>query len=531
MVRLLRNSEVGGTPPPAPLEKGYMEMRRTVSLLGSVAVAVVLCLALVLFAGAYTQQNGRPTAEAQTVAKPNIVFIFTDDMRASDLDKVVNGQYVMRNTQNLLVKHGVKFTKPWVTRSLCCPSRATVLRGQYAHNHTVWTNVNPSGGFWRFYDLGLENSTIATWLDGAGYDTILIGKYLNRYGLARNGSYAPTTYVPPGWDRWHAWEGTYNSDTSYDINENGRIVTYSRSQIHDTDLHANTAVDFIKSTAGGAPFFMYLSPNAPHKPAYSASRHANLFTDTPLPRPSSFNEADVSDKPTWVQNKPLLSSTKIRELTNLYRQRLRALKSVDDMVGRVVGALSEIGELSNTYIVLTSDNGYYLGEHRLEEKAAAYNAAPRIPLVIRGPGAPAGVSRSQMALNNDFAPTFALWAGVTPPPFVDGRSLKPLLTTSPPPWRSAFLIEHRKAPEEFAFVKAIPNYDAVRTPQYSYVEYATGEKELYDLNADPTELTNIYNSASPTLISNLQARLSALKSCAGWDASAATSCKKAEGGS
>src|SRR5215217_411763 len=219
MVRLLRNSEVGGTPPPAPLEKGYMEMRRTVSLLGSVAVAVVLCLALVLFAGAYTQQNGRPTAEAQTVAKPNIVFIFTDDMRASDLDKVVNGQYVMRNTQNLLVKQGVKFTKPWVTRSLCCPSRATVLRGQYAHNHTVWTNVNPSGGFWRFYDLGLENSTIAT---------------------------------------WHAWEGTYNSDTSYDINENGRIVTYSRSQIHDTDLHANTAMDFIKSTAGGAPFFMYL---------------------------------------------------------------------------------------------------------------------------------------------------------------------------------------------------------------------------------------------------------------------------------
>jgi N-acetylglucosamine-6-sulfatase len=435
-----------------------------------------------------------------------------------------------------LVKQGGNFTKPWVTRSLCCPSRATILRGQYSHNHTVWTNVNPSGGFWRFSDLGLENSTIATWLDdpanfadGVDYDTILIGKYLNRYGLDRSGNYAPTTHVPPGWDYWYAWEGDYNSDTSYDINENGKIVRYQRSKIHDTDLHAQTAETFIRArTATSPPFFMYLAPNAPHKPAYSAKRHANLFTDTLLPKPSSFNEKDVSDKPAWVRNKPLLSSTKIQELTNLYRKRLRALKSVDDMVGRVVQALSATGDLNNTYIVLTSDNGIYLGEHRLEEKAAAYNAAPRIPLVIRGPGVPAGVSRSQMALNNDFAPTFASWAGVQPPPFVDGRSLSPLLTTSPPPsWRSAFLVEHRQAPEEYAYVKAIPNYDAIRTPQYNYVEYATGEKELYDLNADPTELTNIYNPNSP-VVADLHVRLNALKSCAGWDVSAATSCKTAE---
>jgi N-acetylglucosamine-6-sulfatase len=505
----------------------------------------VMFALLALFASLGMTASQTEPSHAQTVSRPNIVFILLDDMRASDLSKVVNGQYVMPKTHNLLVEKGVNFTKPWVTRSLCCPSRATILRGQYPHNHTVWTNVNPSGGFWRFSDLGLENSTIATWLDNPNnfadrvdYDTILIGKYLNRYGKAPDGSYAPTTYVPPGWDYWYAWEGDYYSDKTYDINEwkwsdgqpQGRIVTYQRSQIHDTYLHANTAVDFIKNTRGGAPFFMHLSPNAPHSPAYSAPRHANLFTDTPLPRPSSFNEADVSDKPAWVRNKPLLSSTKIRELTNLYRKRLRALKSVDDMVGRVVGALRDIGELSNTYIVLTSDSGLYLGEHRLEHKAAAYNAALRIPLVIRGPDVPAGVRRSQMALNNDFAPTFASWAGVTPPPFVDGRSLGPLLSTSPPAtWRSAFLVEHRKADEEYAYVKAIPNYDAIRTAQYSYVEYATGERELYDLNADPTELTNTYNSASPTLISNLHMRLNALKSCAGWDASA-TSCKAAEDG-
>src|SRR5215212_9373800 len=194
--------------------------------------------------------------------RPNILFILTDDMRASDL------KYIPK-TQSLLADQGVKFTNAWVTRSLCCPSRSTILRGQYAHNHNVWTNVYPSGGFWKFHDQGLENSTIATWLDDAGYDTILIGKYLNPYGLDRDGNNFPTTYVPPGWDRWYAWKGTYrNTHTKYDMIENGRIVTYYRSETDDTDLYAQTAERFIRQTAGGAPFFMHLSPNAPHDPAY-----------------------------------------------------------------------------------------------------------------------------------------------------------------------------------------------------------------------------------------------------------------------
>jgi arylsulfatase A-like enzyme len=135
-----------------------------------------------------------------------------------------------------------------------------------------------------------------------------------------------------------------------------------------------------------------------------------------------------------------------------------------------------------------------------------------------------------MALNNDLAPTFASWAGVRPPGFVDGRSLAPLLSASPPAsWRSAFLVEHRRSNEEFGYVRAIPNYSAVRTARYNYVEYGTGEKELYDLNADPTELTNIYNGASQTLLSELKARLEALKVCTRADTSA-TSCRRAEGG-
>ncbi len=456
--------------------------------------------------------------------RPNILFILGDDLRASDLKH-------MPSTQSLLVDQGVKFTKAWVTRSLCCPSRATILRGQYTHNHEVWVNVEPSGGFWNFLDQGHENSTIATWLNGAGYDTILIGKYLNRYGLDRNGNRAPTTHVPRGWDRWHAWQGIYGgTDTSYKINENGRIVTHQRSQIHDTDLHARTAEDFIRNTAGTRPFFMYLAPNGPHDPAYFARRHANLFTDTALPRPSSFNEADVSDKPQWVRNKSRLSSSEISNMTEFYRKRLRALQSLDEMVERLVNALRATGELSNTFIVLTSDNGIYLGEHRLTAKGAAYNASPRVPLLIRGPGVPGGATRSQMVLNNDLAPTFASWARVRPPAFVDGRSLAPLLSSSPPPaWRTAFLVGHRRTPEEFAYVRAIPNYFAVRTARHNYVEYGTGERELYDLDADPTELTNTHDRAPQTLRSELKERLEALKVCAGADTSA-TSCKRAEDG-
>jgi N-acetylglucosamine-6-sulfatase len=450
--------------------------------------------------------------------RPNIVFILTDDMRASDLN-------YMPNTTDLLADQGVTFTNASVTRSLCCPSRATILRGQYAHNHNVWTNVAPAGGFRRFHDRGLENSTTATWLDDAGYDTILIGKYLNGYGLYHDGHSVSSTYIPPGWDQWHGWVGAYrHTDNKYHINENGQVVTYYRSDIQDTDLYARTAERFIRQTAGGAPIFMYLSPNVPHYPAYYAPRHAGMFSDEQLPRPPSFDEGDVSDKPAWVRNKPLLTSTQISGMTKLYRDRLRALQSVDEMVARLVHTLKDTGELSNTYIVFASDNGLQIGEHRLRAKGTAYEETVHVPLLIRGPSVPQGATRSQMVLNNDFASTFADLSGAKVPSSVDGRSLKPLLSTNPPAsWRSAFLIEHRRSAEETPNVRAIPNYNAVRTSRYLYVEYlTTGEKELYDLKTDPYELTNIYESAPPTLLSNLKSRLDALSTCAG------AGCKRAE---
>ena len=445
---------------------------------------------------------------AQTTSRPNILFVLTDDMRADDL------RY-MPETRKLLVNRGVKFKNAFVTRSMCCPSRATILRGQYAHNHRVWVNVPPMGGFQRFRKLGREKSTIATWLNNAGYDTVLIGKYLNNYD--------DTKHVPPGWDGWNAYLGTYYEPDTYRINENGNIKTYDRSRIHDTDLLADKATGFVRHTAGGAPFFMHLSPYAPHAPAHYAKRHANLFSDRLLPKPPNFNEADVSDKPAWVRNKPRLSSTQTSEMTQLYRKRLRALQSVDEMVGRLVDALRDTGQLSNSYIVFTSDNGLHLGVHRLEEKATAYEEAIHVPLVVRGPGVPAGKVRSQMALNNDLAPTFADLAGVSPPAFVDGRSLSPLLSAAPPAaWRTAFLVEHRRSANELANARVIPDYDAVRTANHLYVEYGTGEKELYNLANDPHELRSIHRTAGSDLKRSLASRLDDLRGCA------ADGCRSAE---
>ena len=478
-------------------------MKQGMLLVATVLFGVLAGLALAV---AQTQSS---LAQTTPPTKPNILFVLTDDMRAWDL------RY-MPKTRTLLADGGVRFTKAFVTNSLCCPSRATILRGQYAHNHRVLSNRPLLGGFEKFRSLGRENSTMATWLDGAGYDTMFVGKYFNGYDN--------TTHVPPGWDEWHGYLGDYVPSDTYRLNENGQISTYDRSQIHDTDLFADKAANFLESTAGGAPFFMYLSTNAPHTPAFAPQRHQNMFTDVPLPDPPSLNEADASDKPAWVRNTPRLTPENASDLRQLYGQRLRSLQSVDEMVGRLIDVLGKTGELSNTYVVFTSDNGLHFGEHRINAKKwTAYEEAIRVPLLVRGPGVPPGASRSQMALNNDLAPTFASWAGVAPPSFVDGRSLRPLLSKSPPPsWRRTLLVEHWQDENGDAYAATIPNYKAVRTAGYLYARYATGERELYNLGNDPYELNSLHNTASTELRGDLTSRLDALSNCA------AQSCRSAE---
>ena len=457
---------------------------------------VLACLA-VLLAGcsrsASTQEQG---AEAPA-AQPNIVFVLADD-----LDYV--SAHEMPNLRSLLAEEGTSFENAFVSFSLCCPSRATILTGQYAHSSGVRGNKPPDGGFEVFRDEGLEEDTIATRLQEVGYETAFFGKYLNGYPAD------DPTHVPPGWDEWY---GKLKEQKLYDyeINENGEEVSYgSEEEDFFTDVLSGQAADFVRRAAPEEePFFAYVAPTAPHGPATPAERHEGAFAGAEAPKPPSFNEEDVSDKPSWRQETERFSEEEVSEIDAYHQQRLESMLAVDEMVGSLVEELKAAGELDNTYIVFTSDNGWLSGEHRMKEgKDRAYEESARVPLFVRGSGVPAGSEVDELALNTDFAPTFAELAGVEYGEEADGRSLAPLLRGENPPWRSSILLE--------GFVgKGDRVYGAVRTKDHKYVEYGNGERELYDLQNDPYELDSLHESANASLLEDLKAKLEALRSCSG----------------
>lgn len=414
---------------------------------------------------------------AASSENPNIVFVLTDDMRKADLRFVPE-------TRRLVGNQGMEFENAFVTFAMCCPSRASILTGLYPHNHHVFTNQAPKGGEPGFRPK--DNSTLATWLDGAGYRTALIGKYFNDYA---------GTYQPPGWDVWYP----NGSDT----------------------LRAQRAEDFIRTSAQDtAPFFAYVGTHAPHPPAKPLARYANRYPDLRVPRTPDYNEKNVSDKPYWIRTADRLSQQEKDAADKLYRNRARTLLEVDDTMERIYTALKETGELDNTYIIFTSDNGFHFAEHRLQppRKSTAYEPDIRIPLLVRGPGIAAGTHRSQMVLNNDFGPTMADLGGVQPTRKVDGRSFAPILNGQSPAWRSAFLVENPTANVVPAF-RTIRRNDGKKMTQY----YRQGTREMYDLSLDWRELKNIQKTVPKGVMQRLQHRLNALKDCSGF------TCRSAEG--
>ncbi len=472
-----------------------------------------LSIGLVLLAVILNGSSENTLSETAGADRPNIIFILTDDLDAQSMA-------FMPKLKTLLSDQGVSFSNFFVSFSLCCPSRATILRGQYGHNTQILANGPPDGGFEKFRSLGHENSTIATWLQEAGYRTVLLGKYLNGYPDRGN-----PTYVPPGWSEWYGvLRGHY---FNYQINENGRIVSYgSRPQDYETDVLARKTIDFIQRTAKeGKPFFVYLAPFAPHSPATPAPRHQDLFPNVKAPRTPNFNEEDVSDKPAYIRNRPPLTEKEIAKIDEQHRKRLQSLQAVDEAIEALIEALEAVGQLDNTYIFFTTDNGFHLGNHRLATgKVAPYEEDIRVPLIVRGPGVPAGRTVEHLTGNVDLAPTWAELAGVKAPDFVDGRSLVPLLGSNPPSadnLRQAFLLENGNLDRRSQGL-AIPPYRAIRTEDYLYVEYNTGERELYDLNKDPYQLQNLSATADPNLLKQLSSRLAELRSCA------AASCRAAE---
>jgi N-acetylglucosamine-6-sulfatase len=440
-------------------------------------------------------------AAAPAAAAPNVVVIETDDQRADDLA-------AMPRTRALIGRDGVEFAGAVVSQSECCPSRATFLTGQYAHNHGVRSTRPPYGGFAR-----LEGSeTLPVWLRRAGYATGLVGKYLNGYGADDQ------LLVPPGWTDFEGLLGRFTYRFSdFTLNVDGRLESPAGFQ---TDALTERSVAFIRRRSGAEPFFLWTNYVAPHSgrprdlldPTHldstvPAPRHRAAFLGAPLPRPPSFDEPDISDKPPVMRHRPRLKQWRIAALVETRRQRLASLLAVDEGVERIVAALRETGELDDTLVIFTSDNGFMAGEHRvLRGKVLLYEPSIRVPLLMRGPGIPRGARSEQLVWNGDLAPTILDVAGASSPFALDGRSLIPfargvrqertVLLEGPPKRRT----------------NGLSRFTGLRTHRYKYIEHVRGAKELYDLRTDPHELDNL---APSPVQRRLARRLDRLRSCAG----------------
>jgi N-acetylglucosamine-6-sulfatase len=457
---------------------------------------------------------------AESTPRPNVVVVMTDDQHQGSLAK-------MPRVNSELVAGGTTFVNSFTNWPVCCPSRATFYSGQYAHNHRVLGNSPPDGGFARFNDA----EALPVWLQRGGYRTIHIGKYLNGYG---EGSSDPA-YVPPGWNEWYApTAGTTQDVYDYTLNQNGTLVEHgSAATDFKQDVFTDMAVDAISRNASGGPFFMgvmYTAPHSggpnpnPHPPSNCnaapkpAPRHATAFDAEPLPTPPNFNEADVSDKPAAIQSMPVIDEAGSANIQRRYRCRLESLLSVDDGVGRIVDALSAAGELDNTLIVFTSDNGFFFGEHRIQSgKNRVYEEAVRVPLVVRGPGFPAGATLDELAVNADLASTILDAAEVPPGLSQDGRSLLPV-AEHPGRYRGRELLLEKGTvlEDDDSDVPQSGAFAAIRTHRYVYVHNAGGERELYDLRSDPYQLQNqVTNPAYDLAEDALATRLATLRSCAG----------------
>ena len=444
--------------------------------------------------------SGHPAGARALEPAPNVVVVMTDDQRAGELR-------AMRAVRTRLAPRGVTFERAYATFPLCCPSRATFLTGQYAHNHGVVANEWAEGGGYRAFD---DSGSLPLALQAAGYETALIGKYMNEYSGPE---------VPAGWSEW---AGRTRGETLFDyrMNVNGTRVQYGhRIREYQTDVVARRGVRFIAGAAGDQPFFLWASFFAPHGESLPgeerwnprpAPRHRGRFAGLRLPQAPSFDERNVDDKPSFVRSQARLTDADRRALRYRWRSRQAALLAVDEAVGRFIAALREAGELDRTLVIFTSDNGFLLGEHSLERKEQLYEESVRVPLLIRGPGFPAGVIHSGLVGNIDLAPTILAAARAAPLRPPDGVALQRLVADPDAGANRDLLLETARSA-------------AVRTPGWMYAEHGTGngtELELYDMRNDPHQLRSLgADPAYEDVRRTLATRLAELRACAG------TSCR------
>src|SRR3954452_7259733 len=463
------------------MQKGAAGPRRLPGLLAALALLGLLsaCIGNVALP---------PRHPVPTDGRPNIVFVLTDDL-------AMNLVPYMPHVQ-ALARAGSSFGNYFVVDSLCCPSRAAIFTGRYPHDDGVYGNHDHERGYDAFNRNGNERRSFGVALQNAGYYTGFMGKYLNEYQL----SDPPA----PGWNTWDVAGNGYD-EYNYDLNENGLIHTYgSGPDDYLTHVLADKAVNFVYGAQyTGKPFALEVATFAPHRPSTPAPIDAHSFPTVAAPRTPAF-DTKPTNAPAWLADLRPLSTSDVQSIDDAFRKRVESVQAVDRMVGQIERALAAIHQLGNTYFVFSSDNGYHMGDYGLMPgKQTAFDTDVRVPLVVAGPGVPAGRTVDAMNSSIDPSPTFLQIGQAQPTGEPDGVSLLAMLHGGAPPrsWQQAILIEHhgrvetKSDPDVQSFRSGDPpSYEAVRTPSALYVEYVTGEREYYDLRSDPYELDNRYSA-------------------------------------
>lgn len=436
---------------------------------------------------------------------PNVVVVMTDD-------QAIDTMRAMPSTRKLVGGRGVTFKTAIASFPLCCPSRAAFLTGQYAHNNGVRDNGPPDGGIGALD----QRNTLPVWLRDAGYQTTFVGKYLNGYGKNSNGG---PLFVPPGWTDWHALTaGDKTSAYGYQMSENGTLVDYGSDPAdYKTSVMTRIAVKAINEQASSRrPFFLWVATSDPHTDSglgpnarrnpLPAKRDIGSFKDLPLPKPPSFNEREVADKSSAIASLPSLSPEQHDEIRTTFISQVESLRSVDRLVRRVVNALRRAGELDDTLVVFTSDNGFMRGQHRIDSgKSLAYEESIRVPLLIAGPGFRGERTVHGPVANIDLAPTILRATGTSPSLVIDGEHLQ---GTDERQGVGEVLIEIYGRRQENVF--------GVRTPRFSFFQNSDGESELYDLRRDPFQLHNLAGKHQNSAVQRrIESRLDLLRNCRG----------------
>ena len=440
-----------------------------------------------------------PIQNASTQNQPNIILINLDDARTElvMVDDHVNAYEFFPNIQSLAEK-SVTFTNCHATSPLCGPSRASLLRGQYANQTRILVNTYGAsnarrftGGMQQFQLRGYMADNLPTWTKSLGYQNYFVGKYLHANQV---------NVVPDGWDEFRASRGGKYFGTSRFIN--GKPERLADDQ-YRTDMEGAEVLELLEkhslSSLQERPFFLYWAPFCPHAAQAGeemvSPQYRELWKDVGLFKTAAFAEEDMSDKPLHYQMVSQIEERHEEQIAEFYRDQLRAMKSFDVQLGEMLNKLSNLGLRENTYIMLTSDNGYMHGDHRISAKTLPFNPATMIPMIVAGPGITERHRANHLLAHIDIAPTIVDLAGGTVPDFCNGKSFRALLSDSSAPapdWRDAILIENYQV-KSTRGVEIPATYNAIRTYDEFFVEWSNGQKEYYDLVADRHQLENQYN--------------------------------------